>query len=297
MVLGLGRFGKSLALELMSQDTEVLGIDSDPKKVQSLAGRLTHVVEADSTSEEAMRQLSVHEFDRVVIGVGSNIENSILTASVVLTLGVPHVWAKAVSHAHARILSQLGVHHVVRPEHDTGRRVAHLVRGRMLDYIEFDDGYAIVKTKPPRSIHGVQLGESRVRSRYGVTIVGNASGQIASFDADMPVAAALAAADADRFSSGSYCSSTGLSATRNRTMPAVSISAPGETPQFCRMRAPTVAAVSAASAATAVPRTASSRLKAASRPCVSAANGAMTLNGPSIRNRKMKIFPSENSGS
>ena len=119
-----------------------------------------------------MRQLSVHEFDRVVIGVGSNIENSILTASVVLTLGVPHVWAKAVSHAHARILSQLGVHHVVRPEHDTGRRVAHLVRGRMLDYIEFDDGYAIVKTKPPRSIHGVQLGESRVRSRYGVTIVG-----------------------------------------------------------------------------------------------------------------------------
>ena len=85
---------------------------------------------------------------------------------------MPNVWAKAISKAHAEILRQIGVHHVVRPEHDMGKRVAHLVRGRMLDYIEFDDGYAIVKTQPPRSIHGVPLGDSHVRSKYGVTIVG-----------------------------------------------------------------------------------------------------------------------------
>jgi trk system potassium uptake protein TrkA len=172
VVIGLGRFGKSLALELVDEGTEVLGIDGDRRVVDSLAGRLTHVVEADSTNEEAMRQLSVHEFDRAVIGIGTDLEASILTASVVLTLGVPNVWAKAISHSHGRILSKLGVHHVVRPEHDMGKRVAHLVRGRMLDYIEFDDGYAIVKTAPPRSIVGKTLGETRVRSRYGVTIVG-----------------------------------------------------------------------------------------------------------------------------
>ncbi|MGI8887533.1 MAG: potassium channel family protein [Nocardioidaceae bacterium] len=171
-VIGLGRFGMSLALELVAQGTEVLGIDSDRRVVQSLAGRLTHVVEADSTDEEAMRQLSVHEFDRVVIGVGTDLEASMLSASVALTLGVPNVWAKAISHSHARILSQIGVHHVVRPEHDMGKRVAHLVRGRMLDYIEFDDGYAIVKTSPPRSMHGITLGESRPRSKFGVTVVG-----------------------------------------------------------------------------------------------------------------------------
>lgn len=171
-VIGLGRFGMSLALELMNEGTEVLGIDSDPKLVQELAGRLTHVVEADSTDEEAMRQLSVHEFDRAVIGIGTNLEASILTASVVLNLEVPHVWAKAISQAHARILSQLGVEHVVRPEHDTGKRVAHLVRGRMLDYIEFDDGFAIVKAKPPSSIVGKNLGETGIRSKYGVTVVG-----------------------------------------------------------------------------------------------------------------------------
>lgn len=171
-VVGLGRFGKSLALELVKDGVEVLGIDSDPKVVQSLAGRLTHVVQADTTDEEAMRQLSVQDFDRAVLGIGTQLESSILSASVLLTLGVPNIWAKAVSKAHARILTQIGVHHVVRPEHDMGKRVAHLVRGRMLDYIEFDDGYAIVKTRPPEHMHGMSLGESRPRSKYGITIVG-----------------------------------------------------------------------------------------------------------------------------
>jgi trk system potassium uptake protein TrkA len=171
-VVGLGRFGKSLALELVKEGVEVLGIDSDPKVVQSLAGRLTHVVEADTTDEEAMRQLSVQDFDRAVLGIGTQLESSILSASVLLTLGVPNIWAKAVSKAHARILTQIGVHHVVRPEHDMGQRVAHLVRGRMLDYIEFDDGYAIVKTRPPQSMLGMALGESRPRSKHGITIVG-----------------------------------------------------------------------------------------------------------------------------
>lgn len=172
VVIGLGRFGKSLALELVKDGTEVLGVDVDRKIVQSLAGRLTHVVEADSTDQEAMEQLSVGEFDRAVIGVGNDLEVSILSASVVLNLGVANVWAKAISLAHARILDQIGVHHVVRPEHDMGKRVAHLVRGRMLDYIEFDDGYAIVKTRPPRVIHGQTLAAAHIRSRYGVTIVG-----------------------------------------------------------------------------------------------------------------------------
>jgi trk system potassium uptake protein len=172
VVIGLGRFGKSLALELMDEGTEVLGVDADPKTVQRLAGRLTHVVEADSTNEEALRQLSVHEFSRAVVGIGSNLEASILTSSILVNFGIRNIWAKAITHSHARILTQLGVHHAVRPEHDMGKRVAHLVRGRMLDYIEFDDGYAIVKTTPPASILDIPLGESRVRSKYGVTIVG-----------------------------------------------------------------------------------------------------------------------------
>ena len=171
VVIGLGRFGTSLAMELLESDTEVLGIDSDAKTVQALAGTLTHVVEADSTDEEALRQLSVHEFQRAVIGIGTNLEASILTASVLLGFGIPNVWANAISHAHARILEQLGVHHVVRPEHDMGRRVAHLVRGRMLDYIEFEDGFAMVRTRPPEALLGRPLGDTHIRRDHGVTVV------------------------------------------------------------------------------------------------------------------------------
>ncbi len=171
VVIGLGRFGSALALELVEQDIEVLGIDGRPKIVQDLANQLTHVVVADSTDEQALRQLSVHEFDRVVIGIGNDVEASILTASLVLQLGVPNIWAKAISAAHARILTQLGVHHVVRPEHDMGQRVAHLVGGRMLDYIEFDEDFAMTKTSPPAAILGQPLGQTTVRSQYGITVV------------------------------------------------------------------------------------------------------------------------------
>jgi trk system potassium uptake protein TrkA len=172
VVLGLGRFGKSLALELERDGVEVLGVDRDAKRVQDLAGRITHVVQADSTDVEAMRQLSVGEFGRAVIGIGSDLEASVLTAFVLRSLDVRNIWAKAVSESQGAILEQVGVHHVIRPEHDMGRRVAHLVRGKMIDYIEFDDGYAIVKTTPPRSILGKTLAEAGVRSTYGVTIVG-----------------------------------------------------------------------------------------------------------------------------
>lgn len=171
VVLGLGRFGKSLALELMSQGTEVLGIDADEAVVQKVANRLTHAAVADTTDEEALRQLSVADFDRAVVGIGSDLEASLLTASALINMGVTNVWAKAISNAHAKILSQIGVHHVVRPEHDMGKRVAHLVRGRMLDYIEFDDGFAMVKTSPPAFLVGKRLGDTTLRTQHRVTVV------------------------------------------------------------------------------------------------------------------------------
>ncbi|MGV8852806.1 MAG: potassium channel family protein [Rhodoglobus sp.] len=169
-VIGLGRFGRALALELMANGTEVLGIDSDESIVQELNGQLTHVVCADSTREEVLQQLAVPEFDRVVVAIGSDIQASILTTSLLLRFSVAHVWAKAVSDAHGTILEQLGVRHVVYPEKEMGRRVAHLVRGSMQDYLEIGDGFSLVKMAPPAVIVGKTLGESGVRSSAGVTI-------------------------------------------------------------------------------------------------------------------------------
>lgn len=169
-VIGLGRFGISLAVELMDSGTEVLGIDADEEVVQSMNGLLTQVVRADSTRLEVLEQLAIGEFDRVVLAIGSDITASILTASLLLKLDVPVIWAKAVDERHGAVLEQLGVHKVIYPEKDMGRRVAHLVRGAAADYLEIDKGYAMVKTVAPRLLHGITLTEGAVRNTHGVTI-------------------------------------------------------------------------------------------------------------------------------
>ncbi|MEV4669625.1 potassium channel family protein [Microbacterium sp. LWO12-1.2] len=169
-VIGLGRFGTSLALELMASGTEVLGIDVDEDLVQALNGELTQVVRADSTRVEVLEQLAVGEFDRVVVAIGNDITASILTASLLLKMQVPVIWAKAVDEQHGAVLEQLGVHRVVYPEKDMGRRVAHLVRGAAADYLEIDRGYAVVKTVAPAHLQRITLAEASVRSTYGVTI-------------------------------------------------------------------------------------------------------------------------------
>lgn len=171
VVIGLGRFGGSLALELEAQGTEVLGVDASEEIVQSFNGRLTHVVRADSTKEEVLRQLSVHEFDRAVVGIGSDIEASILTTSRLLKFQRPQIWAKAISEPHAEILAQLGVEHVIRPEHDMGRRVAHLVLGSILDYVEFEDDFVMIRTSPPAVVRDRPLGVVGLREKFGVTVV------------------------------------------------------------------------------------------------------------------------------
>ncbi|MGH3860002.1 potassium channel family protein [Actinokineospora sp.] len=172
VVIGLGRFGTSLAMTLIKRGTEVLGIDSDPRTVQRLSNELTHAVVADTTDEDVLRQLGVDEFRRAVVGIGTDLEASILTTSLLVEFEIPNIWAKAISRQHGQILQRIGAHHVVLPEHEMGERVAHLVTGRMLDYIEFEDDYAMVKTAAPAEAIGLPLGESKLRAKYDVTVVG-----------------------------------------------------------------------------------------------------------------------------
>ncbi|MEV0174719.1 TrkA family potassium uptake protein [Streptomyces sp. NPDC050803] len=172
VVIGLGRFGYSLANELMRRGWDVLGIDTAARTVQKYSDSLTHSAVADCTDPEVLRQLGVHEYPSAVVAIGNDMEASILVASNLLDAKVPNIWAKAVSRQHGQILERLGVTHVVLPEHDMGERVAHLVTGRMLDFIQFDDDYALVKTVAPDIATGLPLGESQVRSKYGITVVG-----------------------------------------------------------------------------------------------------------------------------
>lgn len=173
LVVGLGRFGAATAEQLIRLGYEVMAVERNPNLVQDWSGRLTHVVEADSTNIDALRQIGAQEFSSAVVGIGTSIEASVLTTANLVDLGVDQVWAKAISASHGKILRRIGAEHVLFPESEAGARVAHLVSSRMLDYIEFDDGhFAVVKMRPPKEIQGFTLAESKIRSTYGVTVVG-----------------------------------------------------------------------------------------------------------------------------
>ena len=171
LVLGLGRFGSAVAAELGQLGFEVLGVDGDARRVQQHADLLTHVVEADTSEPDVLRQLGAGDFEHAVVGIGTDIEASILTTSGLHDLGVPNIWAKAVTAPHGRILERVGAHHVVFPEHDLGRRVAHLVGGRIIDWFQLDEDFAMVETTAPADLLGRSLGEIGLRAKYGVTVV------------------------------------------------------------------------------------------------------------------------------
>lgn len=172
VVIGLGRFGSAVAESLVRLGHEVLAIDESKELVERWSEELTHVVQADSTDEEALRQLRIGDFDRAVVAIGNDVEASVLTVLALAEAGVRDVWAKAITREHGLILERVGAHHVVYPERAMGERVAHVLTGSMIDYIEFDDAYSIARTDAPAVTWDKTLAQSAPRSTYGVTIVG-----------------------------------------------------------------------------------------------------------------------------
>ncbi|AOX67799.1 potassium transporter [Curtobacterium sp. MCBA15_013] len=172
LVIGLGRFGAATAGQLERQDREVLVVDTDAGLVQKWSDRVTHAVQADATDIDALRQIGAQDFPIAVVGTGSDLESSVLITANLVDLGIPQIWAKAISRSHGTILSRIGANHVVYPEREAGERTAHLVSGRMLDFIEFDDDFAVVKMFPPASVRGKDLATTVIRTRFGLTVLG-----------------------------------------------------------------------------------------------------------------------------
>src|SRR3954452_16085522 len=133
--------------------------------VQEWAEKVTHAVQADARSIDALRQLGARDFAIAVVAVGSSIEASVLITANLVDLGIPQIWAKAISRSHGKILERIGANHVIYPEAEAGERTAHLLSGRMLDYIQCDDGSGMGKMHPPKPIRDLPLGESQVRRK------------------------------------------------------------------------------------------------------------------------------------
>ena len=171
-VIGLGRFGWSVAMHLMRLGREVIAIESNPELVEQYAPYLTLCVEGDATSTAVLRQLGIGELQHVVVAIGDSLENSVLTVAALSDLKVPNIWAKCLSEEHGRILERVGATRAIFPEQEMGNRIAHVLVGRANEYIDFPNGYAITMVGPPKWLIGQSLAEAQLRSKFGVTAVG-----------------------------------------------------------------------------------------------------------------------------
>lgn len=172
VVIGLGRFGSSIAKTLYSLGNDVLAMDLDEETVQSISESVTHSVQADGTDENSLRTLGISNFDVAVITIGSNVQASIMTALLVKEFGVKHTIAKANNELHAKVLKKIGVDRVIFPERDMGVRVAHnLVSANILDYIELSSDYSIAEIVSPEEWHGSTLKDLNMRSKYGINVM------------------------------------------------------------------------------------------------------------------------------
>lgn len=171
LVVGLGRFGRAIATTLGELGQEVLGVDASARIVQACTPDLTHVVQADATDVEALRQLGAGDFPNAVVAIGSDIQASILTTYALVDLKIPRIWAKAITAEHGAILERVGAHRVIFPERDMGVRMAHSMVGRTIDYLEIDQNFVLVETTVPREAAGKTLIEAELRKRHNVTVV------------------------------------------------------------------------------------------------------------------------------
>ncbi|TDL51141.1 TrkA family potassium uptake protein [Paenibacillus dendritiformis] len=171
-IIGMGRFGSSVAQNLSNMNFEVLAIDSSEQKIQEVVNIVTHAVSADSTDEDALRALGIRNFDVVVVAIGQDIQSSILTTLILKDLGVPMIVVKAQNELHGKVLSKIGADKVVFPERDMGARVAHhLISPNILDYIELSEDHSIVEMRASSLMIGKNLKELDIRARYGCNVM------------------------------------------------------------------------------------------------------------------------------
>ena len=178
IVIGLGRFGGSLARSLCALGAEVLAMDVRNELVQHLAGEVTHAVVGDAQDKGVLRALGVADFDCAVVAIGDDLAASVLTVMNLQELGVKQIICKAHDETHRRVLERLGADRVLIPEQEHAQRVARsLVRHNVLDYIELSEDYGILDVPAPRSWIGKTLKELNVRAKLGVNIIAVESGK------------------------------------------------------------------------------------------------------------------------
>ncbi|MCL2140828.1 MAG: TrkA family potassium uptake protein [Dehalococcoidia bacterium] len=172
LVIGIGRFGSSLATELYQMKHSVMVVDANESSITSIVNHVTSAIIGDCKDETVLRSLDVPSFDCVVVSMASNIEDNILATMILKELGAKMLVCKAQNERHAKILTQLGADRVIRPEFDMGKRVAHsLVQGSITDQLEISPEYSIMEIITPQQWIGKSIEKIKLRAKYGISVI------------------------------------------------------------------------------------------------------------------------------
>lgn len=172
IVIGLGKFGQSVAKTLYQLGYDVLAVDDDEAIVQEISDQVTHAVQMDATDEYSLRTLGIRNFDVAVVSIGTNVQSSIMVTLNLKEAGVKKVIAKGNNEMHAKLLKKIGADRVILPEADMGVRVAHnLVSSNILDFIELSPDYSIVEISAPSQWQGKNIKDLDARAKYGINIM------------------------------------------------------------------------------------------------------------------------------
>lgn len=176
-VIGLGRFGAAIAIQLFEMGYEVLAVDKDIDKVNSIADYVTHAVRADAKEESAIKSLGIRNYDCVVVAIGGDISDSVLVTLNVKEAGVGQIVCKAMDRKHKKVLEKIGADSVVIPEQEAGIKTAIKIgKKRLLDIIDISEGYSVADTIVPKKWVGKSIEELSIRKKYGVNIIAVRSG-------------------------------------------------------------------------------------------------------------------------
>ena len=170
-VIGCGQFGGSVVSELAGQGADVIAIDRNEDVIKKYVNIATHTIVLDSTDEESLRSIGIRNVDHVIIGIGQDIQGSILTALLLKEIGVNKVTVKVVNDYHKKVILKIGVDNVIQPEKDTGKRLAHqMLSDRILDYIVLADNYSIIEILAVGPVIDHTLIELNIPTRFRINI-------------------------------------------------------------------------------------------------------------------------------
>jgi trk system potassium uptake protein TrkA len=172
-VIGLGRFGSSVALRLLELGRDVICIDKDENRVKELSETIENIYQADSLDERALKEIGITDCNVVVVSIGEDIETSVMLVAILHSLGVENIYAKAVSALHGRILAKVGAKKVIFPEKDMGVNLANSLAGvDIIQTLSKGRSYVLAKIKAPKMFFGKSLLELDIRRKYGLNIIG-----------------------------------------------------------------------------------------------------------------------------